>query len=407
MNLAILVLICCSVVVSANAAAAAAAGNHTMLLNSDEAGVEEVEFLMESGSSMRMLQQGSKNVYRIVLDKQKPNYHCGEANYYCSPDLQPRKLYCAPGLRDKLIGYDGPQDLWASSLKAMTSVDYRLCAMSCCNPDTEFFISASEFSFSSIGSVIVFCKLKPQLVGSAGGGGTVTMKTTIMNLDVKKATKFLLTIPPPGSTINVEVSEKDKALIFSVEKRVVLSSLVGYRELPLYPLFPMMNVEEKEYLATVTLCIMDFYKVICFLESYTRDDTRGCISSGFRADSSAGTDSDEGAKVLVSLEGVKICVKGHSIFYKKEESVKKLNVKKPMSFIIPCDVLGHQFDGVFWCSDSVTISAYPKFPVRLEFPVTNGVIVRWDILNSYDVKAEGEEEEDEEEEEEEEVSAPN
>ncbi|CAN1815376.1 hypothetical protein LINPERHAP1_LOCUS27426, partial [Linum perenne] len=66
-----------------------------------------------------------------------------------------------------------------------------------------------------------------------------------------------------------------------------------------------------------------------------------CVPFGkFKADSSAGTASDEDAKVLVSLKGIKFCVKGYSIFYKKE-SVKKWNVKKPMSFTIPYDLLDH------------------------------------------------------------------
>ncbi|CAN1815377.1 hypothetical protein LINPERHAP1_LOCUS27426, partial [Linum perenne] len=42
-----------------------------------------------------------------------------------------------------------------------------------------------------------------------------------------------------------------------------------------------------------------------------------CVPFGkFKADSSAGTASDEDAKVLVSLKGIKFCVKGYSIFYK-------------------------------------------------------------------------------------------
>ncbi|CAN1342900.1 hypothetical protein LINPERPRIM_LOCUS39612, partial [Linum perenne] len=112
-------------------------------------------------------------------------------------------------------------------------------------------------------------------------------------------------------------------------------------------------------------------QIVVFLEAYSRGEIGICVPFGkFKADSSAGTASDEDgkmsffhqnsenfravclrlnpksmvgifvAKVLVSLKGIKFCVKGYSIFYKKE-SVKKWNVKKPMSFTIPYDLLDH------------------------------------------------------------------
>ncbi|CAN1342899.1 hypothetical protein LINPERPRIM_LOCUS39612 [Linum perenne] len=60
-----------------------------------------------------------------------------------------------------------------------------------------------------------------------------------------------------------------------------------------------------------------FYQIVVFLEAYSRGEIGICVPFGkFKADSSAGTASDEDAKVLVSLKGIKFCVKGYSIFYK-------------------------------------------------------------------------------------------
>ncbi|CAN1161774.1 hypothetical protein LINPERHAP2_LOCUS24120 [Linum perenne] len=54
----------------------------------------------------------------------------------------------------------------------------------------------------------------------------------------------------------------------------------------------------------------------------------------FQTDSSADTASDEGAKVLVSLEGIKFCVKGYSIFYEKE--CKEVECEKAYVLAVAC-----------------------------------------------------------------------
>ncbi|CAN1314536.1 hypothetical protein LINPERPRIM_LOCUS29365, partial [Linum perenne] len=68
-------------------------------------------------------------------------------------------------------------------------------------------------------------------------------------------------------------------------------------------------------------------------------------------------------------------------------NVDNWNVKKPLSFNIPVDVLT-KFASVCLCSVSLTISAYSQFPLRLEFTLTYDVVARYDLLDVHDVNEE-------------------
>ncbi|CAN1127048.1 hypothetical protein LINPERHAP2_LOCUS3790 [Linum perenne] len=246
-------------------------------------------------------------------------------------------------------------------------------------PEPVFVISASEFSFSSIGSAYVSCKLKPQVDDVSVGGSSDTMT---LQFDVKKIDKFLLTIARPDETVIVEVSEKEKIICFKIAEVKWKTCHLVYRKVMT---FTTTNMVEKDYLATVRLSRSDFYYIVAFLRVYPMDETRRCFPR-FKADLSADAASDDTVKVFVSLEGIKFSVKGYTIRI-KNENVDNWNVKKPLSFTIPVDVLS-KFNSVCLCSESVTISAYPQFPLRLEFTLTYDVVARYDLLDVHNVNEE-------------------
>ncbi|CAN1197431.1 hypothetical protein LINPERHAP2_LOCUS44055 [Linum perenne] len=242
-----------------------------------------------------------------------------------------------------------------------------------------FIISATEFSFYcfQLSFYRVSCQLKPEVQVSESSD--IIGPIWFSSGDQESIVKFLESKSDDDDTVLIKVDQDCPAIYLEIENKPdVEMHTVIYDDDPLNIDLGYQEDVALNYCATVTLSTSLFsYVLVCLTSRCPARHLEGRYCDGAPGSFFYGPRNHD-VKVSMTCEGIQFSAKGYTLPYKVDE-LESFDVRKPVSFVANASLLRYFFFLPTENAESVTISALPGSPPRLEFNIADNASIRYDL----------------------------